>query len=114
MARKNIEFPRYINNYRLYFIFELDELFVLLGVLILCMVLFVLFPIPIYVLLVVMPLSTYYAFAFYKKLVKDAPPGYLLHYFYDLGFVSRKKNNSTKNKHKDIDIPYGFEKEFID
>ena len=47
---------------------------------------------------------------YYMDVHKTKSPGYIFHFFYDLGFTQPK---NSKNE-KDINFPFGYETEFKD
>ena len=107
--RKKLPFPKYLNRPKLWLRWEQDEL--MFGAIVVGVATAVLFVIavPLYVLVVMDVLLVYVAGKIYKKLVKEAPPGFLSHFFYGTGIADPNKGENTR-----VRIPYGFEKRFID
>lgn len=89
---------------------EVDEWLVLIASLLgTFYVLAVFFGVPVLVSVPVSAIVMYFAGKLYGKYSKEASPGFLIHFFYDIGLYKPKKIDEN-----DIELPYGFERRFKD
>ena len=107
---KRLPFPRYLNRPRLLITFELDQIIFTIIVNAIILAFSIIFSIPFYVTAILIGVITYIANKIYVRLVKEEAPGFLEHFFYEKGILDVKQDK----KNKEIAIPYGFEKHFID
>lgn len=105
-------FPKYLNRNKLLYKLEYDEWLVIAVSFFSIFYLFGFFLMfNIIISLVISYFATRSITKYYIGVHKEESPGYLYHYFYDMGFSKPKEN---KDDDKDIKFPFGFETEFKD
>jgi len=112
-----VKFLKYIDGYKLIYRFEWDIVAVAIGSAVFIFVSLTIMQIPVWISPLFVFIGSWKTLALYKKLVKEASPGYLYHFFYSIGIINPtikiKKNGKTIQVNPD-NIPFGFENEFRD
>ncbi len=112
-----VEFPQYINRSRLFFIFEIDIILiwasVLLGV-------FWIFSkaIPVFIALPAAIFVSFQSIKLYSEAKYEKAPGFIRHFFYNLGMYKIKLNDEKYEELKERDdksfYPSGYIRDFRD
>lgn len=104
-------FPRYLNRNRLFYKLEYDEWLVMFGT---GFAVFYLLAFFLMIYTIISLIATYFItrtiMKYYSDTHKNKSPGYLFHFFYNIGLTKPKGSENEK----DIPFPYGFETEFKD
>lgn len=112
---QRIKFLRYIDSYRLIYRFEWDIIAVPVISSLIYFFIFTVIQIPLWASPFFVFIASFKTLSLYKKLIKEASPGYLYHFFYSIGIINplikERKNGKTIYRNPD-NIPYGFETEF--
>ena len=108
MAKK-ARFPKYLNRNRLLYKWEYDQwivavvtffaMFYIIGFF-LSIDMFIAFAVGIF--------TTYKVLKIYNRVIKEAAPGFLFHFLYDIGLFKPKECD------KCVKPPYGYERKFKD
>ena len=108
-------FPKFLNSNRLLYKLEYDEWIVIVSSFFILFYVFGFF--LMFNSIISFLLSAYITkkiTKYYMEEHKTKSPGYLFHFFYDLGFSQPSKNKHDKDNDKDIQFPFGYETEFKD
>lgn len=114
---KRIKFLKYIDSYRLIYRYEWDIIAVPAVSTLLYFVSLTLLQSPLWISPFFSVLLGYKTLKLYQRLIKDAAPGYLYHFFYTAGIINPtkiRKKNGKKIRENIEAIPFGFEDEFRD
>ncbi len=116
MAGAKLDFPRYVNDYRLFVVFPLDQVVVFLGTIIASFWIYHLFMWFILAFFLSIPTGFYTYFA-YKRIKTETTRGFLFHTAYVLGLVSLnppKQDEEMQDMDVESFLPEGYETEFLD
>jgi hypothetical protein len=112
-----VEFPQFINRSKLFFIFEMDMIViwasVLLGV-------FWIFSkaLPIYISLPIGIIASFKAVKLYSDAKYEKAPGFIRHFFYNLGMykidLDEEKYEELKDRDDKSFYPSGYIRDFRD
>lgn len=112
-----VEFPEFIDRARLFFIFEMDFLAVFFGSLLMNFWLLGKVMMSIFAIIVAIVASSY-ILQLYIKAKYEKAPGFIRHYFYNLGIFKIKMNEEKYPELKFRDsknfYPSGFIRDFRD
>jgi len=117
MAKERIKFLRYTDSYRLVNRFEWDLIVVPIVSGVAVFVILALMQVPLWASPFFAGISGWKILKYYIKLIKDASPGYLYHFFYTKGLINpvvKEKKNGKTIQVNPINIPFGFENDFRD
>lgn len=92
-------------------IWEQDELFFSVIVSVISIFIMFISSIPAFLMVFFLIGIVYVTNFFYRRLVKESAPGYLMHFFYNLGLYD-PNGKADSDGEKDTFLPYGFEREF--